>query len=362
MDVAILVVRTGLALVLMAAGVAKMLDRGSTRRAVPELGLPEVFAGPIAVALPIVELAVGILLVPISSALYAAVAALLLFATFSIVVAVALVKGRRPQCNCFGNLSSGPIGAATLVRSVLLACAAAFVVLGWVEPALGVVGWVRSLSSSERAFLVLDAMLLLALGGLGYAWRRLLLEQRRILRRLDDLETATAPSALSGSSQPHGGLPIGTAAPRFSLPRADGTPGSLDALLHPGKPVLLLFLNPRCVPCEMLLPEVARWGRDDASVFTVGVVSRGDLGENLQMSGRSGTASVLVQRDGEVDDAYEVTGTPAAVLIGVDGTIASSLALGARDIKSLVASVGGSAKPLEDLGHRGHVHSHAGDR
>ncbi|MGZ4148547.1 MAG: MauE/DoxX family redox-associated membrane protein [Actinomycetota bacterium] len=357
MDVAILAVRIGLALVLMVSGVAKLLDRRSTRQVVPALGIPETLAGAIAVVLPIVELGVGLLLVPVATARAAALAATLLFACFSIVVGVALARGRRPDCHCFGQLSPGPIGSSTLVRSGLLACGAAFVALGWVEPPLGLLGWLQTLSSPDRAFLAADALILLGMAALGYAAQRLLLQQRRILQRLDDLEALSAPSTTPAA--PHGGLAVGASAPRFSLRRADGTPGSLDALLRRGRPVLLLFLNPRCVPCEMLLPEVARWSRDDASVFTIGVVSRGDLGENLRMSARSGSASVLVQRDTEVDDAYEVTGTPAAVVIGVDGRVSSPLAISAREIKTLVMSIGGSAKPVAELGHD-HVHSHAG--
>lgn len=356
MDVVILVVRIVLAGVLVVAGVAKALDVGATRRSVPALGLPKALALPIAIALPIAELGVGLLLVPVATAHLAAVAAFLLFSAFSIVVGMALVRGRDAECHCFGQLSSEPIGAATLVRSVLLALAAAFVAAAWVEPPLGLFGWLGTLSEAARVTLAADAAILLALAALGLAAGRLSRQQGEILRRLDALE----PSSTAETSEPapalHGGLAVGTPAPRFDLPKADGTPGSLDALLRRGRQVLLLFLNPRCFPCEMLLPEVARWSRDDAAVFTLVVVSRGDLGENLQMSSRCGSATVLVQRDMEVDDAYEVTGTPAAVLIGSDGKVASPLAISAREIKALVVSLGGSARPFEAHGHD-HVHA-----
>jgi thiol-disulfide isomerase/thioredoxin len=362
MDIAVLVVRIAVAGVLVVAGVAKALDVGATRRSIPALGLPQVLAGPIAIALPAVELALGLLLVPVATARLAAAAATLLFSAFSVVVGVALVRGRDAECHCFGQLSSEPIGVATVVRSALLAVAAAFVAIGWVEPPLGLLGWLSTLSEIARVMLAADVAILLALAMLGLAAGRLSRRQGEILRRLDALEPSR--QAPASGAEPvaslHGGPAIGTEAPRFSLPKADGTPGSLEALLRRGHQVLLLFLNPRCVPCEMLLPEIARWSRDDASVFTLGVVSRGDLGENLRMSARCGSATVMVQRGMEVDDAYEVTGTPAAVLVGADGKIASPLAISALEIKALVVSIGGSARPLEVQGHdRGHVHPRA---
>jgi hypothetical protein len=362
MDVAVLVVRIVVAGVLVVAGLAKALDLGATRRSVPALGLPAWLAGPVAIALPAVEVAVGLLLIPVATARLAAVAATLLFSAFSVVVGVALARGRDAECHCFGQLSSEPIGVATLVRSVLLVFAAAFVAIGWVEPPLGLLGWLDTLSEAARVTLAADAAILLALAALGLVAGRLSRQQGEILRRLD----ALGPAAVAPSAAPepvpalHGGLAVGTEAPRFDIPRADGTPGSLDALLRRGRQVLLLFLNPRCVPCEMLLPEVARWSRDEASVFTLGVVSRGDLGENLRMSARCGSATVMVQREMEVDDAYEVTGTPAAVLVGADGKVASPLAISALEIKALVVSIGGSARPLEAHGHDGgHVHPRA---
>lgn len=52
-------------------------------------------------------------------------AALLLFTLFSIAIAVALAKGRRISCNCFGG-GGGPITGHDLVRNGMLIAAALF--------------------------------------------------------------------------------------------------------------------------------------------------------------------------------------------------------------------------------------------
>jgi hypothetical protein len=67
-----------------------------------------------------------------------------------------------------------------------------------------------------------------------------------------------------------------------------------------------------------------------------------------------------VQDGYEVDARYEVKGTPSAVLVGADGTIASSVKVSALEIKALVASIGGSAAPADERGDRARAPSPAG--
>jgi len=50
-----------------------------------------------------------------------------------------------------------------------------------------------------------------------------------------------------------------------------------------------------------------------------------------------GLQHVLLQKDWEVSEAYQVEGTPSAVLVGYDGKINSSVTGGAEAIRSLVA-------------------------
>jgi hypothetical protein len=92
-----------------------------TRRALVDFGIPERFAPPGALLLPLAELGVtGALLAGRWSRLGAA-GALALLVVFSTAVAVNLVAGRKTDCRCFGRLHSSPIGVATLVRNGALA-------------------------------------------------------------------------------------------------------------------------------------------------------------------------------------------------------------------------------------------------
>jgi peroxiredoxin len=59
-------------------------------------------------------------------------------------------------------------------------------------------------------------------------------------------------------------VPVGTPAPQFDLPNLDEKQISLDTLLGPKKPVLLMFTHPGCDPCKSLLPQISRWQHDFA--------------------------------------------------------------------------------------------------
>jgi hypothetical protein len=83
---------------------------------------------PLGILLPFAELAVTVALIVTPIALYGAVGALVLLILFIIGISANLSLGRNPDCNCFGQLHSEPIGASTLIRNVILAVIAGLVV------------------------------------------------------------------------------------------------------------------------------------------------------------------------------------------------------------------------------------------
>lgn len=129
MSTAVVLVRLVLGAVLVAAGLAKLADRDGTRRAVVDFGVPARFAPPASALLPLTELGAAALLVVPATARWGALLALLLLAFFVAAIAVNLAKGRRPDCRCFGQVHSAPAGWSTLVRNLVLASGAAFVVV-----------------------------------------------------------------------------------------------------------------------------------------------------------------------------------------------------------------------------------------
>src|SRR5688500_17491901 len=102
-DALLLVARLVLAAVFLVAGAAKLLDRPGSRRAMLGFGVPAHLAGPAGVALPIAELAIGVLLIPVGTAWWAALAALALLLVFVGAIAWNLSQGRTPDCHCFGQ-------------------------------------------------------------------------------------------------------------------------------------------------------------------------------------------------------------------------------------------------------------------
>jgi hypothetical protein len=78
---------------------------------------------------------------------------------------------------------------------------------------------------------------------------------------------------------------------------------------------------------------------------TLALVSRGDPEENEVKASEHGLTNVL-QEDWEVSEAYEVKGTPSAVLISPDGKVASPVAGGAEGTSTLLSHAVGERAQL----------------
>jgi len=117
-----------LASVFLVAGVAKLADREGSRRALADFGVPAPLATPLGVLLPLAELAVAAVLIPPATAWWGAVGALVLLLLFVVGISASLVRGRKPECHCFGQLHSEPAGWKTLARNGVLAAVAGFVI------------------------------------------------------------------------------------------------------------------------------------------------------------------------------------------------------------------------------------------
>jgi methylamine dehydrogenase accessory protein MauD len=321
LETSVLAVRIFLAAVFVTASAAKVAGRGAVPTTLRAFGVPPAAAQPLAWMLPAAELAVAAALMPAASARYAALAAAGLLIAFTAAVGYQLARGRRVECNCFGRLHSTPIGAGTLVRNATLLAGAALVAAGgWRDPGPSAVAWLGEPWHAGTAALGLlaavEAALLVAL-------------LRRHGRTLAQRDHEAAPA------EP--GLPLGAEAPEFELPDLAGGVVALATLREPGLPVLLLFSDPACGPCSALLPRVGRWQRDHIDELAVVVVSNGDADVVGASASEHGLTSVLLQEAHAVGLAYEATGTPMAVLVDVDGRIASPLAAGADEIAALVA-------------------------
>ncbi|HUG13857.1 MAG TPA: MauE/DoxX family redox-associated membrane protein [Thermomicrobiales bacterium] len=340
MDLILLLARLVLAVVFAVSGIAKLLDRAGTRRAMLDFGVPPRLAAAFGVGLPLAELAVVFALIPRASAWFGAAGALALLALFCVGIVVNLARGKTPDCHCFGQLHSEPIGWRTLARNgVLAAIAGAFLGLGLDDPGPSAVAWIGDLSTAAVATLAAGAIGLALVAVLGWVTLHLLQQNGRILSRLEHLEGLLTPGddlARPAPVQAFVGLPIGTPAPSFNLPGIYGETMTLDALRASGKPVMLLFSDPGCVPCNALLPTLGAWQRAHADKLTLALISRGTADSNRPKSAEHGILTTLLQKDREVSDAYKAHGTPSAVIVNADGSVGSAVAGGADAIEQLV--------------------------
>jgi peroxiredoxin len=136
---------------------------------------------------------------------------------------------------------------------------------------------------------------------------------------------------------PYFGLPIGTPAPEFSLPGLHGETLTLQALRSSGRPVMLVFSDPNCGPCQLLMPDVGGWQASRANDLTIAVLSRGDIEANRAKTSEHLVSNVLLQDDVEVAELYRFNGTPNAVIIDVEGRISSAMAAGVPAIQQLAS-------------------------
>jgi peroxiredoxin len=350
MSIALVTARLVLFAVFVVAGGSKLADQLGTRKALVGFGIPDRLSGPLALALPLAELAIALALVPEASAWPAGIAAVTLLGAFLTAIGINLAHGRRPDCHCFGQIHSAPIGPSTvLLNLTLLAIAACIIAAGALgQPMPSMLAWVTLLQPAQQVALGGGLLALLLLAAIAALLWQVLLQQGRLLLRLDQMEARLMGDQAFAEPMPMveppfdpstmgAGLPVGERAPAFELPAIEGKRIALQSLLRKQKPILMFFTHPNCGPCVALLPQIAQWQRELASSHTVAVISEGSKKDNEKKIAPHGIGQLLLQRERELAESYQAWGTPAAVLIAPDGIIASRVAQGAERIHTLVA-------------------------
>ena len=340
METILLAARLFLAAVFLLAGIAKLKGHQGSSKAFGDFGLPQALARPFSFLLSMAEILVALALIPVDFAWYGACGALGLLIVFVIGIGINLARGRRPDCNCFGQLHSAPIGWPTLARNAMLAACAGWLVSRGQER-VGPPLWkhLASAGDDERRIYIVAACVLLFL--LFRALRRTEEEEQP-----ESVATETvdrAPQALDDSAPPRPvipetGLPIGTPAPEFELASMTGPPRSLQSLRDQGKTIVMVFSTPHCEPCRALWPHLSRWMREHEVPLNIVVVSRGLAKETLAKLKEFELSRVLAQREFEISEMYGITSTPAALLIGTDGLIRSEIAVGRAAIQELITN------------------------
>lgn len=317
---AALVLRVVIAGVFVVSGLAKLLDRDGTRQAVDGFGVPARLVAPVALLLAPAELVTAVLLLPDASAVLGLTAALALLAAFTATVVVALATGRRPECHCFGRIGGADVSVRTVARNVLLMALAAAALVGEVAA-----------DDADRTLSGVLAAVAIGLTGAAIVVGAEGVAGRAARRRRDEADERAFDEGMARMADEQG------PAPDFRLPTLAGGELSLGDLLHAGRPVLLVWLNPGCGPCKAVRPAAQRWADAYRDRLTVAVVASGGAEPNAEAYADSPDLPVLLD-DLDLGRTYGVRGTPGAVLITPDGQRAGGVAQGERLVRRLLAA------------------------
>lgn len=313
---------------LVYAGVLKLRTRTAFMQAVVDIGLPTWSAKPLAVLVPVVEIVGGAALVVFGNVAWLAGGLAALFIAFTGVLMLA--ARRSVPCSCFGetSLAHAP-GTAQFVRNGVLAAIA--LCLAFISDRTSLGDWLADRSGAELLALALATMAFLVSAFALASARGALVLTSRVG---DDVERLRAgdPRRPSWFGE---GLAVGVTAP--AMPIQSLGSGDLLGLDDPAdqRRKLILFVGSDCPACRDIAGALGLWA--DVANQSVAVVEVHRAGQRLGVPGAEYEVS---DATGEWFRAFQIRGTPSALVIDGGGHVATSTARGRTSIEELVALVG----------------------
>lgn len=282
MEILLLICRLTLAGIFGTAGIAKLLDREGTEKALADFGVPRSLVPVGAYLLPLGELALAISLFPIESSWYAAVASAALLAVFTGAMAYQMARGNNPECHCFGQIQSEPISPLSVVRNALMMVPAIVLLLA----GFGNQGTNLFYSNDSVMQFVLGIAIVGLLAAVVLILKKISEQQVQIMRRIEVMELVAGSEGgdveRAEASHPHEGLPIGGLFPDFELYDTSANKISLEMMRRAGVPTLFLFVSPTCNPCKALLPEIREWRKELMGRVNFAFISTGKAASTLR--------------------------------------------------------------------------------
>ncbi len=341
MAYAVLFIRLLISGVFLISGVAKTLDFRGARVAARNFGAPHRISGFVAGSLIGAELLIGVLLLFNISARIGAAASFALLAIFVIAISRLLFRGETPDCHCFGQIQTQPVGKSLLVRNFVLLGLSLFLVLVPVFEIDFVAVFLREMSGIS-AVSALFGLFLVTIGAL-LAVIPLMSKLRGSRDKLADLNASDlARKGLENQISAEPGLPVGAGISEFELIDMNGETLSLHSVLQDGLPVLVVFVGPNCVPCGALADNFEEWAIELEEKARVLLISDGGHALNMEKFGTVNCSRMLLQRNNAANEAFNVRWTPAAVVLGRNQRIASRSAFGDSAMRELVAGLAGA--------------------
>lgn len=314
-----------LALVLIFSGVAKLFAGDTTEEAFISLRLPNWLRTLKAPALlPWGELVLAIALLVTSGplAVVAAIASLVLFLVYFVIIVRALTFTEKVKCSCFGELGLGDVTSLTAVRNIILVALA------------GLVMW-----DATRGESVLSRVV--HFDGASWLWLALVFAAIAltwlITGRHGDETTATAPMPVDGHP----------AALKGSFVTLEGTTRTGADLAKDAPKTLVALVSPHCGSCATVIAKLRTWQHETSAVRTV-LAFPGKPDASFYGLADADDFSVVFDPDSRVVDAYGVH-TPAALLLDASGQVVAGPAQGKDEIYQLMEQADSTVEIEYDL-------------
>lgn len=360
MDVFLLVLRLALTVVFGVAAFGKLIDREGSERALSDFGVPKAFVPAFAYLLPTAELAIAVSLLFIEVSWFAAIGAALLFAIFTGGMIYQYAKGNAPDCHCFGQIHSEPVGVPSILRNVaFLAIAAVLIFAGRSNQGLDLVAKDQNVMQ-----LIIGIAVIGLLVAVVYFLKKISEQQVQIMRRIELMELVSQEGgevAREDVTHPHEGLPIGGHFPDFELSDVNAQTITLSTIKDQKTPTLFFFVSPTCNPCKALLPEIDQWRKELMGKVNFVFVSNGKAQENIDKFGNDPRRPILLQKQRELAEAVNAQWTPTVILMDTNGRVASHPTAGDNAIRSLIEQL--KSEDLDrEFTHFARVHDHAHNR
>ena len=145
-----------------------------------------------------------------------------------------------------------------------------------------------------------------------------------MIRRLAPLFAALIAAGVLATTQLRS-TPVEAArsAPSFALEDCHGKPVTLDQ--YAGKPLVLNFWATWCGPCQVEIPALSSYARENPDVAVVGVAVDSGPSEHMpQLRTQLDIDYEIYAADNAIISAYGVRGLPTTVVIGSDGAVSAT--------------------------------------
>jgi peroxiredoxin len=352
METSLLLTRLVLSGVLAVAAVAKLYDPHGSEKAIMGFGLSRDLARPIRTILPIVELLIAASLLFVQLSWYGSIAAASLFGAFTTAMIYQFAKGNAPDCHCFGQIHSEPVGIQSIIRNVALITLAGFLIYSGAQFQGGDIA---STPSSAAATLAFATLAILGVFAILYL-KEIAVSQQQLMRRVELLEIISRDGGSverDDVTDPHEGLPVGAMFPDFKAKDIDGNTVSIADIRSAGVPTLFLFISPSCNPCNAMVPEFEDWQRDLKGETQLVYVTTGTADENKAKFAGSAAKTIIIQAEREIAESVNAFWTPTGLLMDASGRIASRLVAGDNAIREVVQRLKAGERPSLPKGPEG---------